>query len=98
MARSRFTGEGLYIFDEPEAALSIQGQMQLAAIMAASLDEGSQFIVSTHSPFLMGFPGASVYETNAETGIEKSSFDDLTSTTLWRRFLDNPSALYNDLS
>ena len=97
LAHSRFTGKGLYIFDEPEAALSIQGQMQLAAIMAASLKKGSQFIVSTHSPFLMGFPDAAVYEAHGERGIEESSFDDLTSTALWRRFLDDPTALYDGL-
>ena len=97
LANSRFTGNGLYIFDEPEAALSIQGQMQLAAIMSDSLKKGSQFIVSTHSPFLMGFPDATVYEADAENGIEKTSFDDLTSTALWRRLLADPSALYDGL-
>ena len=97
LARSRFTGKGLYIFDEPEAALSIQGQMTLAAIMQDSLKKGSQFIVSTHSPFLMGFPGASVYQADVENGIEASSFDDLTSTALWRRFLDEPASVYGQL-
>lgn len=97
LARSRFTGKGLYIFDEPEAALSIQGQLQLAAIMHESLDKGSQFIVSTHSPFLMGFPRAAVYETDADMGIGRSSFDELASTALWRRFLADPDSVYDDL-
>lgn len=98
LARSRFTGKGLYIFDEPEAALSIQGQMQLATIMADSIKKGSQFIVSTHSPFLMGFPGATVYQASAEIGIEESSFDDLTSTALWKRFLADPNSVYDELT
>lgn len=97
LAHSRFTGKGLYIFDEPEAALSIQGQMQLAAIMRDSIAKGSQFIVSTHSPFLMAYPGAAVYQTDAEVGIERSSFDALRSTTLWRRLLTNPAAVYSSL-
>lgn len=97
LARSRFTGKGLYIFDEPEAALSIQGQMQLAAIMAESVKKGSQFIVSTHSPFLMGFPDAAVYEADAEEGIASCSFDALASTVLWRRFLAEPGSMYKDL-
>jgi len=87
LAHSRFTGKGLYIFDEPEAALSIQGQIELAEIMTASLAKGAQFIVSTHSPFLMGFPDAEVYETDAEQGIVPTTFDDLTAVNLWRRFL-----------
>jgi len=97
LARSRFTGKGLYIFDEPEAALSIQGQMQLAAVMMGSLAKGSQFIVSTHSPFLMGSPDASVYEVDADEGIARSSFDELASTALWRRFLANPESVYDEL-
>lgn len=97
LARSRFTGKGLYLFDEPEAALSIQGQMQLAVIMANALKKGAQFIVSTHSPFLMGFPGAAVYETDADVGITRSSFDELASTALWRRFLADPGSMYDGL-
>lgn len=98
LAESRFTGKGLYIFDEPEAALSIQGQMRLVAIMAASVKKGSQFIISTHSPFLMGIPGASVVETDAETGLTHTSFDDLASTALWRRFFVDPSASHQRLT
>lgn len=87
LAHSRFTGAGLYIFDEPEAALSIQGQMELAEIMTASITQGAQFIISTHSPYLMGFPGATIYEIDAQRGVEASTFDELVAVKLWREFL-----------
>lgn len=98
LAESRFTGKGLYIFDEPESALSIQGQMRLVAIMNASIKKGSQFIISTHSPFLMGIPGAAVFETDPETGITPTSFEDLTSSALWRRFFADPSGAHDQLT
>ena len=98
LAESRFTGKGLYIFDEPEAALSIQGQMRLVAIINASVKKGSQFIISTHSPFLMGIPGATVMETDSVDGINPTTFDDLTSTALWRRFFADPGNVHNKLT
>lgn len=97
LAADRFTGEGLYFFDEPESALSFQGQMTLALIMAESAANGSQFIVATHSPMLMAFPGASVYEFDAEHGFVDSAFDELDSTVLWRRFFTDPAAFYGRL-
>ncbi len=97
LARSRFTGKGLYMLDEPESALSIQGQMALVAIMQKSLAKGSQFIISTHSPLLMAFPDAAVYELDHEEGITKTTFEKLTSTQLWRRFFDEPKITYADL-
>ncbi len=97
LAESRFTGKGLYIFDEPEAALSIQGQMRLVAIINESVKQGSQFIISTHSPFLMGIPGATVVETSAEEGIVPTSFDQLESTALWQRFFADPATVHDQL-
>ncbi len=98
LAESRFGGKGLYLFDEPESALSIQGQMSLATIMAESIAAGSQFIIATHSPMLMAYPGATIYEFDAETGFERCEFDDLVSTTLWRRFFADPESFYDKLN
>lgn len=98
LAESRFTGKGLYIFDEPEAALSIQGQMRLVAIINESVKKGSQFIISTHSPFLMGISGAEVVETDGVEGLTPTTFEDLTSTALWRRFFAAPGDFYSKLS
>ncbi len=97
LAAARFTGAGLYLLDEPESALSIQGQIALAVLMADSLARGSQFIVSTHSPFLMAFPDAAVYELDLTDGVRSTTYDDLAAVALWRRFLDDPPTFYRNL-
>jgi len=94
LARSRFTGAGLYIFDEPESALSIQGQLALGAIMRDSIEKGSQFIVSTHSPLLMAWPEATVYEVDVDEGLRRTTWDGLASSTLWQSFFDEPDAFW----
>ncbi len=98
LAESRFTGRGLYLFDEPESALSIQGLMRLSALINQSMARGSQFIISTHSPLLMALPGATIYELDADSGIEQLAFDDMTSTVLWRRFFDDPLSFHQTLA
>lgn len=56
----RFGPRGLYILDEPEAALSVHGVLALMRRMHELVALGSQFIVSTHSPILLGYPGAKI--------------------------------------
>lgn len=97
LASDRFTGKGLYLFDEPESALSFQGQMTLALIMAESIAAGSQFIIATHSPLLMAYPGAVVYEFDGDHGIERVDFQDLDATALWSRFFADPAMFYQRL-
>ena len=57
----RLRGNGLYLFDEPEAALSPTRQMALLSLMAGLAREHSQFIIATHSPILMAYPRARIY-------------------------------------
>ena len=94
LIESRCIGPGLYLFDEPESALSIQGQMALSAIVGASVAAGGQFVIATHSPLLMALPGARLHELDAETGIAEVDLDDLTSTALWRRFFADPASFH----
>ena len=94
LATSRFTGKGLYMLDEPESALSVQGLISLCSLMAKSMAKGSQFIVSTHSPLLMAFPEAAVYELDAHDGITRTAFESLASTAIWRRFFADPASFY----
>ena len=96
LAQERFQEPGFYILDEPEAALSIQGQMILARLMYESMGVGSQFVVATHSPFLMAYPDAALYELSPN-GIEPIAFADLTAVNLWRRFFDDPANYYRPL-
>lgn len=57
---NRFEGNGLYILDEPEAALSPQRQLHLIAAMDDLVKRNSQFIIATHSPVIMAYPNAEV--------------------------------------
>ena len=91
LADTKFRGEGLYFLDEPESALSIQGLRRFVDIMRRSLNKGSQFIVSTHSPLLMAFPDAVVIEVDVDEGLRRTTFDDLASTRAWRGFWDDPA-------
>jgi predicted ATPase len=58
---NRLRGDGFYIFDEPEAALSPTRQLAFLSRMHELVDEGSQFLIATHAPILMAYPQASIY-------------------------------------
>lgn len=96
LALSRFTRQGLYVLDEPESALSLQGQLKLLRIMHDGCAEGSQFIVATHSPVLMAFPCATIVELDEE-GAHVRPYDDVLAVQLWRRFLEDPPSFLRHL-
>jgi predicted ATPase len=89
LAANRFGGEGLYLLDEPEAALSVSGALALVAIVARAAGAGAQFVVATHSPVLLACPGARIYELD-ETGVAERAYDDLDAVRLTRGFLEAP--------
>ena len=60
MAQNYFKPNGIYILDEPEAALSPQRQLTLLLEIVKCVREGSQFIIVTHSPILLGIPDAEI--------------------------------------
>ena len=84
----RFFGRGLYVLDEPEAALSVRGQLTLMARMHELIEGGSQFVVSTHSSILLGYPGARIYVLT-EDGIEERAYRETDQYELTRSFLDD---------
>lgn len=89
LALNRFRGRGLYILDEPEAALSPQSIMTLIAQMGRlTKEEDSQFIIATHSPMIMAFPGARVYEFSEE-GIEEKDYRETEHFQLMKSFMQN---------
>ena len=96
LAENRFGGHGLYILDEPEAALSPRGIIRLMQRMDELLALDSQFIISTHSPMLLAFPGAEVYQIRAE-GIESVRFQDTDHYRTSVRFLQNPESAIEDI-
>jgi predicted ATPase len=84
----RFGPSGLYILDEPEAALSPRGVLALMRRMHDLIAHGSQFIVSTHSPILLGYPGAKIYVLSTE-GIVQTLYERTDVVTLTRSFLED---------
>jgi predicted ATPase len=89
LAANRFGGEGIYILDEPEAALSVSGALALVGILARGARTGAQFVVATHSPVLLACPGARIYELD-EGGLAPCDYDDLESVRFTRGFLEAP--------
>jgi predicted ATPase len=87
--QSRFVPGGLYLMDEPEAALSPQSQLGLIALLADMVKSNSQFIIATHSPILLAYPGACIYSFDA-TPIETVRYEDLEHVNLTRSFLADP--------
>ena len=92
LMESRFEGNGLYIFDEPEAALSPKRILRLMVIINELVKKGSQFIISTHSPMLMSFTGAEIYQLN-EDSIESVDYTETEHFVLMKRFLENPERM-----
>lgn len=89
LVANRFRGSGLYILDEPEAALSPTRQMLLLRQFDRLVKSGSQLIIATHSPILMAFPNAEIYEFSAD-GIDRRSYDRTENYNIYRRFLSDP--------
>lgn len=93
---NRFGPNGLYLLDEPEAALSAQNCLTLLRRMHELVGQGSQFVIATHSPLLLAYPGATLYELS-ESGIDEVAFDDAAPVRLTRGFLSAPDRFLRDL-
>ena len=89
LAANRFGRDGLYLLDEPEAALSVPGELALLAVIARAASAGAQFVVATHSPILLACRDARVYELNG-SGVTTPDYDDLQAVSLTRGFLAAP--------
>ena len=92
LVQNRFGGKGLYLLDEPEAALSPSRLLTLMGEMDLLVKEDSQFIVATHSPILMAFPKARIYELS-ENGIRPVEYRETEHYQLTKRFLDDPERM-----
>ena len=91
-----FGGDGIYILDEPEAALSPLRLMALIAEINNLVKQNSQFIIATHSPMLLAFPGAQIYKLS-EDGIEPVAYKDTEHYIITRQFLENPEKMLRHL-
>ncbi|WP_230501829.1 AAA family ATPase [Sutcliffiella rhizosphaerae] len=92
----RFQGNGLYILDEPEAALSPLRQMSMLARINDLINQGSQFIISTHSPILMAYPNARIYELTGE-GVSEARLEETSHYTIMKQFMENKERMLQHL-
>jgi predicted ATPase len=88
IAVNRLGPRGLYFFDEPEAALSVNGQLALMRRIHELVAEHSQFVIATHSPILLGYPNAAILELS-DAGIRTIDYDEAPQVELTRSFLDD---------
>lgn len=93
----RFGPNGLYLLDEPEAALSVKGCLALVARIAELIGQGCQFVVATHSPILLAVPGARILQIDGDGDIEQVAFDEADPVTLTRGFLQAPNRFLRHL-
>ncbi len=96
IVKNRFFGNGLYILDEPEAALSPMRLLTLVAQIDRLVKSDSQFIIATHSPILMAFPDSEILEFS-EDGIKSVDYKDTEHYNVTRDFLNNPEKMLHYL-
>jgi len=94
--QERFVPGGLYLLDEPDTALSPQRQLALLAMLKDMVGQDSQFIIATHSPILLAFPGASILVFNSYPPREVP-YDQVDNVVLTRSFLNDPAAFVRRL-
>ena len=92
LVSNRFEGNGLYILDEPEAALSPQRLMSLIVYIDELTKNNSQLLIATHSPILMAYPNSEILQLS-ERGIEKVDYRNTEHYLITKQFIDNPDQM-----
>lgn len=92
---NRFKGNGLYILDEPEAALSPYRQMSLISRIHDLVQNNSQFIIATHSPIVMAYPDSTLYELNDD--FKRVNYQDTEHYKIMKSFIGNPKKVLDIL-
>jgi predicted ATPase len=93
---NRFGGQGFYVLDEPEAALSPSRQLAMIARIHQLVQSRSQFLIATHSPILMAYPDAWLYQIASE-GLERIDYRQTEHYIVAKRFLNDPNAQLDQL-
>jgi predicted ATPase len=91
LVQNRFSDHGLYILDEPEAALSPQRQMSLLCLIDDLVKEGSQFIIATHSPILISYRNGKILDLN--NNFKEVKYEDTDIYNLYKMYLDRPEEM-----
>lgn len=92
---TKYRQPGLFLMDEPEAALSPQRQLVLAKHVAEKAQEGSQFIIATHSPILLAIPGARILSFDGGV-VHECAYDETGAVRFMRAFLDDPRGVFEE--
>ena len=88
IAQKHFRPDGVYLLDEPEAALSPQRQLSLILDIHRLVKQGAQFIIASHSPILLGIPGAELLSFD-ESKVHSIAYEDTSSYQVMEMFLNN---------
>src|SRR5438876_182511 len=92
----RFLGDGFYVLDEPEAALSPTRQLTLIARLHELVAGGSQFVIATHSPIVMAYPEATILLLD-ENGMREVAYEETEHFRVMRDFLNHRAAMLREL-
>ncbi|MCI8777854.1 MAG: AAA family ATPase [Bacilli bacterium] len=95
LIKNRFTDHGLYILDEPEAALSPQRQMSLLCLIDDLVKNGSQFIIATHSPILISYINGKILDLNDE--FKEIKYEETDIYKIYKLYLDNAYSMQEKL-
>jgi predicted ATPase len=93
---NRLRGDGLYLFDEPEAALSPQRQLAFLVAMHELVEKEAQFVIATHSPIIMAYPNAWIYEFGPQ-GIQRVEYRETEHYRVTHAFLNRPEQMLRQL-
>jgi predicted ATPase len=96
LLNNRLGGHGVYIFDEPEAALSPQRQLAMLCRIDELVKQDSQLIIATHSPILTSYPNSIIY-TFSENGIHRTEYEQTENYQITKQFLNNYKNLLREL-
>jgi predicted ATPase len=96
LLQHRFGSNGLYILDEPESALSVTSQLAALKRIKDLVNHRSQFIISTHSPILMSYPGAEIYCVT-HNGLQLIDFEDTEQFKITKYFMNNYKGMLSEL-
>lgn len=91
LVQNRFTDNGLYILDEPEAALSPQRQLTLLCLIDELVKKGSQFIIATHSPILISYRNGTIIDLNQD--FKEIKYNETDIYNIYKMYIDKPDEM-----
>ena len=96
LMKNRFGERGLYILDEPEAALSPNRQIEMLSLMHSLIKRGSQFVISTHSPILLSYPSSTIYQIE-DNGLVERAYEETDTFKTTYNFVNNYEDILDDI-